>query len=257
MSEEPPGRADGAPSPADAEEAMHFHRPRPLHGLREILTEIGVVVIGIAIALGGEQVIEAFHWKGQVDASEAALKIAYVREVRNATVREAQDDCVTRRLAALSSIVRQASESGRLPPVGAFGHPSYRPWTIGAWDAVVASQTVSHLPREKMITYVGIAQMTAFLSGLGDREEDEWTTLDSMVGPGRRLSDVEAEQLRTNLAKAAASNREFQTLIVRLLDQVKVAGLVDPSDFDAAARNAASGKAKAAICQPTATPVAG
>ena len=39
-------------------EDIHVHRPKPLHGPREILTEVGVIVIGIVIALvlkeGGE-----------------------------------------------------------------------------------------------------------------------------------------------------------------------------------------------------------
>ncbi len=31
---------------------MHVHKPKPLHGLREFLSEIAVIVFGILIALG-------------------------------------------------------------------------------------------------------------------------------------------------------------------------------------------------------------
>ncbi len=37
---------------------MDIHKPKPVHSWREFATEIGIVVIGIAIALGGEQIIE-------------------------------------------------------------------------------------------------------------------------------------------------------------------------------------------------------
>jgi hypothetical protein len=31
---------------------MHFHLPKPLHGWREFIGEVGIIVIGVLIALG-------------------------------------------------------------------------------------------------------------------------------------------------------------------------------------------------------------
>jgi len=234
---------------------MEIHRPKaPVHGLRELLKEIGIIVIGVVIALGAEQAVESIHWMYQADAGEAALKVAFIREVDNMALRKAQSDCIAQRLNLLSQTVERASGSGQLPAVSAIGHPPYTPWTIGAWDALVANDTVSHLPRQKMLGYVQIAQRTAVLSGMSDRENDQWTILDSMVGPGRRLSDVEAEQLRMTLAQAAESNRLMQRTSGRLWELVKETGLVDTSVFDDAMKRATHGKADAAICRPTIAP---
>jgi hypothetical protein len=221
-----------------------------VHGWRELLKEIGIIVIGVVIALGAEQTVETIHWMYQVDTGDAALKEAFVREVDNMALRKAQSDCIAQRLGFLSQTVERAADSGQLPALGAIGHPPYTPWTIGAWDALVANDTVSHLPRKKMLDYVQIAQRTAVLSGMSDRENDQWTILDSMVGPGRRLSDVEAEQLRMTLAQAAESNRLMQRTSGRLWELVKATGLVEPSDFDDAMKRATLGKASTAICRP-------
>jgi hypothetical protein len=200
---------------------MDIHRPKaPVHGWRALLKEIGIIVIGV---------------------------------VDNMALRKMQSDCIAQRLGFLSQIVERASESGQLPAIGAIGHPPFTPWTIGAWEALVASDTVSHMPREKMLAYVQIAQRTAVLSGMSDRENDQWTILDSMVGPGRRLSDVEAEQLRMSLAQAAESNRLMQRTSGRLWELVKATGLVEESEFDDAMKRAVVGKANAAICIPMAT----
>ncbi|WP_372784338.1 hypothetical protein [Phenylobacterium sp.] len=231
---------------------MDIHKPKPWRGLREFLKEIGTIVIGVLIALGGEQAVEAMHWRHQAQAGEAALQEAFVREVDNAALREAQDACVTERLAALSAILQRGTESGRLPPIGAIGHPSFTPWTVGAWGALVADQTVSHLPRSKAIAYTAIVQQTAYLSGLSDREEDQWALLDSMVGPGRRLSDVEAEQLRITLAAASDSNLLMHRTSARLRDAVKETGLVEAPRFAAAAKQARDNRPNAAICRPIA-----
>ena len=45
---------------------MHFHLPRPLHGWREFAGEVGIIVLGVLIALGAEQVLSSIH-----DRSEA------------------------------------------------------------------------------------------------------------------------------------------------------------------------------------------
>ena len=45
---------------------MHIHLPKPLHGWREFAGEVGIIVIGVLLALGAEQAIEALHHRAQV-----------------------------------------------------------------------------------------------------------------------------------------------------------------------------------------------
>ena len=72
-----------------------------------------------------------------------------------------------------------------------------------------------------------------------------------MTGPGRRLSDVEAETLRTTLAQAAASNETMHRISTRLRASLTATGLVGASDLADADRAAAASKSAAAICGPT------
>lgn len=44
---------------------MHVHVPKPLHGWRAFAGEVGVVVLGVLIALGAQQLAEWVHWKGK------------------------------------------------------------------------------------------------------------------------------------------------------------------------------------------------
>jgi hypothetical protein len=52
---------------------MHIHLPKPLHGWREVAGEVGIIVIGILIALGAEQAVEAIHHRSQVHEMTAKL----------------------------------------------------------------------------------------------------------------------------------------------------------------------------------------
>ena len=54
---------------------MEIHKPKPVHSWRELLTEIGVVVIGVAIALAAEQAVEWLHWQHRVADARAAILI--------------------------------------------------------------------------------------------------------------------------------------------------------------------------------------
>jgi hypothetical protein len=234
---------------------VEIHKPKPWHGWREFLKEYAIIVVGVLTALAGEQAVEALHGIHQVHAGETELRLAFLREVDNAALRQAQDACVTQRLAALSSTLRQAAQVGRLPPIASIGHPSFTPWTVGAWGVLVADQTVSHLPRQKAIAYTAIVQTTGYLSALSDREEDQWTVLDSMVSPGRRLSDVEAQTLRTTLAMAAGSSVHMTHTSAVLRDAIKATGLVSVSDFAAADRRAVESTKTTTICRQIAPAV--
>lgn len=45
---------------------MHVHLPKPLHGWRAFVGEVGIIVIGVLIALGAEECVRAIHWRAEV-----------------------------------------------------------------------------------------------------------------------------------------------------------------------------------------------
>ncbi|MBV9062475.1 MAG: hypothetical protein JOY77_06055, partial [Alphaproteobacteria bacterium] len=40
---------------------MDIHKPKPIRNWREFLKEVGIIVLGVSIALGAEQAVEAIH----------------------------------------------------------------------------------------------------------------------------------------------------------------------------------------------------
>jgi hypothetical protein len=62
-----PAQAPASKMDAVKEEApMEIHKPKPVHSLKELLNEVGVIVISIVLALGAEQIVEAIHWHNAV-----------------------------------------------------------------------------------------------------------------------------------------------------------------------------------------------
>lgn len=54
---------------------MEIHKPKPVHSWRELDSEIGVVVIGIVIALSGEQFLERLEWRHKISRAEDQMRV--------------------------------------------------------------------------------------------------------------------------------------------------------------------------------------
>src|SRR5665213_2859194 len=233
---------------------MDIHKPKSWHGVREFLKEYAIIVVGVLTALGAEQAVEILHWRHQVDAGKEELKAPIARDLANTARRAAQEVCVTRRLGELSRLLETAQATGRLPASGPIGQPTSGPWTLQTWDALVAAQTVAHMPQKEMIAYTRIQRMTAYLSTLADLEIDDWTILATMQSAGRRLSDAEAEQLRLALARASFADHRTAVNGVRLREGIKQDGLAQPATFAEADKLVAAGAPQADICRPLSAP---
>lgn len=53
---------------------MDIHKVKPVHGWREFFGEIGIIVLGVLIALLAEGVVQKLHWREQIAAGREALK---------------------------------------------------------------------------------------------------------------------------------------------------------------------------------------
>ena len=93
---------------------MEIHKPKPVHNWRELLTEIGVIVIGVAIALAGEQAVEKLHDHARAAEARASIREEIARNVGRINVRQAMEPCIGKRLDEIDGLIA-ASAAGRLP----------------------------------------------------------------------------------------------------------------------------------------------
>jgi hypothetical protein len=77
---------------------MHVHKPKAAHGLREFLSEIAILVIGILIALSAEQVVEQVHLNGRMRQAHEQLLTKTVSNARSALYWLALSLCLDQQL---------------------------------------------------------------------------------------------------------------------------------------------------------------
>src|SRR6059058_780500 len=121
---------------------MHFHLPKPLHGWRAFAGEVGIIVVGVLIALAAEQVVETIHWRHKASKADASLREELEASYAFAAEAVIAAPCIDRQLQVLEARLAQAGSDGTAPmysdPSGDFvvRAPS-RPWSDDVWRSVV------------------------------------------------------------------------------------------------------------------------
>ena len=126
---------------------MDVHKPKPIRNWRELLTEIGVIVLSVCIALTAEQGVEWWHWRNQVVEARGQMASELTNNLVGAINRLQAGGCIERRLDQLAQVIDQASVKGSLPPLGYVSMPPRSGWPTGTWDSVASSQTLPRILR--------------------------------------------------------------------------------------------------------------
>jgi hypothetical protein len=186
---------------------MHVHLPKPLHGWRAFTGEVGIIVVGVLIALGAEQVMEAIHWRNQVAEAERAMSFELGDSVGQSIERQRLDTCIERRLDDIGVVLDSAEKTGRLPPVGVVDAAPYRSWVQGSWDSTRQSQTASHFSRSKLANLGIVYGFIEQISEMVVPEQQVWARLAAVSGPGRPIGPAEVASLRGDIAQARLFHR--------------------------------------------------
>ena len=94
---------------------MHFHLPKPLHGWRAFFGEVGIIVVGVLIALGAGQVVELVHDRQVAEEARENVRAEAAMDLGFLQGRASVQGCIERRLAALSAILGKAGEGTPQP----------------------------------------------------------------------------------------------------------------------------------------------
>lgn len=163
---------------------MHFHLPKPLHGWREFFGEVGIIVVGVLIALAAEQLVDEIHWRAETRATRNALYSEVRDNLSAAEFRASQQDCIDRRLGEIATIFRTHADGRPIILTGAIGRPMYYGTSSETWDVAVSSQAVAHMPLHEKLDFAFSYLLFANMKDVQNREQDAWLKLNVLNDPG-------------------------------------------------------------------------
>ena len=185
---------------------MHVHLPKPLHGWREFLGEVGIIVIGVLIALGAEQVVEAAHWNHQVRDAREALDEEIAHTNRAFAFRAAAHDCIAARLTKVNGIVERAARHDPTPPVGRVIPDIGNALSNSAWETSKAAEILAHFGRGPLRLYGNYYLQVGNEQAFMGQEVQDWGVIKVLQGDPGRLCPTDIAGLRVAIRHASFEN---------------------------------------------------
>lgn len=193
------------------EQQLDIHRPKPVHSWRELVGEIGVIVIGVLIALGGEQAVEALHWAHVVHESEAAMRLELRRDdLPQAYTRDAITPCLAAQLSQLRLLSEPGQSAERFHEAALRFSPPDRTWTA---NALKASQNAlaGHIAPADVLAWNLAYDMVPFLQRAADREQDALRELRRSNFAEGKLTSAQVDRLSDALDDLETAGRTQQS----------------------------------------------
>ena len=188
---------------------MHFRLPKPLHGWREFIHEITIVVLGVLIALGANQMVENWAWSNKVRHAETAMRLELAEDDGpEAYGRVIIGRCLDAQLARIHD------EAGTVPTrqlrdwVLAY-QPPFRTWDSEAWKMTLGSDVGSHMSPERLVAWSSPYRVLLNLSDANMRERELAGEFHDALPPSGDASSAELQAVRRYASQLRILNSSF------------------------------------------------
>lgn len=180
---------------------MHVHIPKAPENWRELLKEVGVIVIGILIALAFEQVVESWRWSQDNHESHEALTVELNRDLGRIQFASSQDACIERRLIEIEKWLN-SYRTGQ--PLAFNGNIDARPIFLipntSIWEVVKTGQTAAHMPLDDKLAYARLYDTLKSYEVNQKSQMDAWSALEELFG----ANQLDDREILRGLAKVKA-----------------------------------------------------
>jgi hypothetical protein len=189
---------------------MEIHKPHSINSLREFLKEVGIIVLGVLIALGAEQSVEAIHWRNKVNEAAESMRL----ELRDddgpqAFTRAALEECLDQQLDTIEAAVDGARDRRIIAALAAAYAPPSRTWDTEAWKATLASDAASHTSADRMVTWSKPYRLMPVLAATNLAENSDRIQLQPTRRTGGPLSGAEQDRMLSAIARLRDANHKM------------------------------------------------
>lgn len=155
---------------------MRVHVPKPLHGWRAFAGEVGIIVLGVLIALAAEQLVQDSTWRRDVRDFRASVDAELQFNLAAGEYRVLQSPCVERRLAELDKWSAEQRSGKAAPLLREIGFPRRINPDVSVWNSRGADLP-AHVPIGARLAYSDLYDLIANQWELIEAERETWLSL--------------------------------------------------------------------------------
>lgn len=207
---------------------MRVKIPTPLHGWRQFIGEVGVIVLGVLIALTAQQIAQSINDRNELHEAENAMRVELRDDnLPQAFVRAAIYQCYAAQLDAIEEAVA-SGDRARFERLAKAYNPILRTWDDQAWQTALASQVLVPAGSKRVtdwsLAYIGIPILRQTSNQESDTLPSLWARLD---GQGA-ISPDQRQRLFQVIAQLRMSNQEMAVGSLLFMTKQKRRGLSLP-----------------------------
>ena len=210
---------------------------KPIHGWRAFWGEVGIIVLGVLIALGAQQVAEAINWRHEVTGFRDAVRDEMGENLDSYPYRAKQKPCIKARLDELQLWLDGWRGGRGFALTGPIGVPVSRVIRTSVWDSTDPA-VLAHVPRDERIEYSFL--YSEFANNEVHRLDERGAWIELAGFDGATLLDHQDQmRLQGLIARARLRDDRIDSNADRFLKRAeKKSGLdpkrvVDPPVYDA------------------------
>ena len=207
---------------------MHIHLPKPIHGWREFLGEVGIIVVGILLALGAEELLQARHWRDQVDAFQDAVAVEIGFNLGTYNYRLEQNACTNRRIVELETWWRSWNDGRPLHLTGPIGLPTSLSVHASVWTSRTPDIS-GHLAPEARLSYAQLYDELQNNEVHRLAEREAWISLGDYDG-AQTLDHQDLIRIRGLLNQVRLRQDRFMRNIPAILRDARALAMTAKSD---------------------------
>ena len=203
---------------------MEIHKPKPIHGWKDFLREIGSIVLGVSIALAAEQSVEWWHWQHELRETREALRTELGRAVGAYQYDVALQDCSHRRLKELAQWLDHSQPGDKLPAIRQIGSPMGYTLLLGTWDVAKSGQAAWRMPLEERLRFAHLYGSLSRFYDLVLKNNETWEHL-AQFGGTEPLDHTDRMALRGPVTEGLILIQTMRSFDPFIMPDVKALGI--------------------------------
>jgi hypothetical protein len=226
---------------------MHFHLPKPLHGWREFAGEVGIIVLGVLIALSAEQFVDSLHWRHQVRETRKAIDAELSHDLAALQFRLDQRGCVADRLQELDRWSRAIGNGEPMKLRKPIDQPIFFAIRTAVWDSTTGDVT-SRMPLDAKLNYASLYGSMKTLEQIIEDEGKEWSVVQSYQD-NRDLDRRELHEMQFAIMDLRSDNELLDAFETRAGEFAQKLGLAPERDMEGRLKQRMA-EIKRRFCEP-------
>jgi hypothetical protein len=161
---------------------MHIPLPKPLHGWRAFVGEVGIIVLGVLIALAFGQLAQSVHDRIAAAQAREAIRAEVRENLWWLEIRENYEPCIDGMINQLGSVLARARSGEPTPLITDVDFPVHSKMTSLRWNANAQAGRASLFSEQELRTLGNMYFTTDEYRDSQEQEEALWARIGFVVG---------------------------------------------------------------------------